>query len=69
MKICPLCNTQYPDDKNLCDKDACPLQPKIEEEDKKKVPFDPKRLFNAIVWTVGFVIFMIILYYVLGTVR
>ena len=67
MKICPLCKTKYSDEAQYCAKDKVLLQKIPEKAKQEKVPFEPKRILKACIFTCVFMGFIMLLYYILGT--
>ena len=67
MKICPLCKTKYSDEAQYCAKDKVLLQKIPEKAKGEKVPFEPKRILKACIFTCIFMGFIMLLYYILGT--
>lgn len=61
MKYCPVCKIEYSDKAEFCKKCEAHL---LEKEDKPKaVKTDYKRLLKICLYTGGFIIFIMILYY------
>ncbi|MDD5018296.1 MAG: hypothetical protein PHO15_09380 [Eubacteriales bacterium] len=62
MKYCPVCKIEYSNNAEFCKKCEAKLQ---EKEDRlKEVKTDYKRLIKMCAYTVGFIIFIMLLYYV-----
>ena len=62
MKVCPVCKIEYSDKADYCKKCEAYL---VEKEDKpEKIKTDYKRLIKMCLYTGGFIIFIMILYYV-----
>ena len=62
MKYCPVCKIEYSDKAEFCKKCEAKL---YEKEDKpKEVKTDYKRLFKLCVYTGGFILFIMLIYYI-----
>lgn len=62
MKVCPVCKIEYSDKADYCKKCEAHL---LEVEDTPKViKTDYKRLIKMCLYTGGFIVFIMILYYV-----
>ncbi len=62
MKVCPVCKIEYSDKAEYCKKCEAYL---LEKSDKpEKVKTDYKRLLKVCLFTGGFIIFIMVLYYV-----
>lgn len=61
MKYCPVCNIEYSDNAEYCKKCEAYLIEK--ESSQKEVKTDFKRLFLICLYTGGFIVFIMLLYY------
>ncbi len=61
MKRCPVCHIDFSDDAEFCSKCKAYLQ---EVKEEPSVPFEKKRLITALVYTIGFMMFIAGIYYV-----
>jgi len=62
MKYCPVCKIDYSDKAEFCKKCEAHLLEKPESD--KAVKPDYKRLVKMLLYTGGFIVFIIILYYI-----
>ena len=63
MKICPICKIEYSDEAEYCAKCKAYLQ-KVEKQER--VPYDGKRMWIAILSTIGFMLVIAGIYYLIG---
>ena len=63
MKYCPVCKIEYADTAEYCKKCEAYLLEKVETP--KKVKTDPKRLLLMCLYTCGFILFVMLLYFLL----
>ncbi len=62
MKYCPVCKIEYSDKAQFCKKCEAHL---LEKEDTpKNIKTDYKRLIKMLLYTGGFIVFIMILYYI-----
>ncbi len=66
MKYCPVCKIEYADTAEFCKKCEAYLQEKVEAP--KKVKTDPKRLLLMCLYTGGFILFVMLLYFIVFSV-
>ncbi len=64
MKYCPVCKIEYADSAEFCKKCEALLLEKVEAPAKVKT--DPKRLLLMCLYTGGFILFVMLLYFLLG---
>lgn len=64
MKYCPVCKIDYADSAEFCKKCDALLLEKVEKPEKVKT--DPKRLLLMCLYTGGFILFVMLLYFILG---
>ncbi|MFA5675839.1 MAG: hypothetical protein WDA65_04870 [Christensenellales bacterium] len=64
MKYCPVCNIEYSDNAKFCKKCEAYLQER--ESDHKEVKTDLKRFSLICIYTGGFIVFIMLLYYLLS---
>jgi len=63
VKYCPVCKIEYADSAEFCKKCEAYL---LEKEDiRKKIKTDPKRLLLVCLYTGGFILFVMLLYFLL----
>ncbi len=62
MKYCPVCKIEYSDKAEFCSKCQAKLLKK--EKSTKKIKTDYKRLFKMCAYTAGFIVFIMLLYYI-----
>ena len=62
MRYCPVCKIEYSDKAEFCKKCEAKLMEK--QEQKEVVKPDYKRLVKMILYTFGFIVFIMILYYI-----
>ena len=60
MKYCPVCKIEYADSAEYCKKCEAYLMDKMPEP--KNVKTDFKRLFKMSLYTLGFIVFVMLLY-------
>lgn len=64
MKFCPVCKIAYSDNAEYCKKCEAYLQPK--QESPQPVKTDAGRLVKMCLYTGAFIVFIMLLYYLLG---
>lgn len=64
MKYCPVCKIDYADTAEFCKRCEAHLLPKAEESPKVKTDF--KRLLLVCLYTGGFILFVMLLYFALA---
>ncbi len=63
MKYCPVCKIEYSDKAKFCKKCEAYL---MEKESTPEVKTDFKRLLLVCIYTGGFILFIMVIYYLLG---
>lgn len=66
MKYCPVCKIEYADSAEFCKKCEAYLLEKADPPQKVKT--DPKRLLLMCLYTGGFILFVMLLYFILFSV-
>lgn len=66
MKYCPVCKIEYADTADFCKKCEAYLLEKVEAP--KKVKTDVRRLLMLCLYTGGFILFIMLLYFILFSV-
>jgi predicted amidophosphoribosyltransferase len=64
MKYCPVCKIDYADSAEFCKKCEAHLLEKVDKPEKVKT--DPKRLLLMCLYTGGFILFVMLLYFILA---
>lgn len=64
MKYCPVCNIEYSDNAEYCKK--CEAYLHTKESSPKEAKTDIKRLLIVCLYTGGFIVFIMLLYYLLS---
>ena len=62
MKYCPVCKIEYSDKAEFCKK--CEAKLLTKEDKPKEIKTDYKRLFKMCAYTGGFIVFIMLLYWV-----
>lgn len=65
MKYCPVCKIEYADTAEFCKKCEARLLEKVEAPESGKT--DAKRLLLMCLYTGGFILFVMLLYFILGS--
>jgi len=63
MKYCPVCKIEYADTAEFCKK--CEAHLLTKEDAPKNVKTDYKRLLKVCLYTCGFIVFIMLLYYLI----